>query len=94
MADSQMVQNSACRAILHINGEFHNYDSHNEYYCLEFFVPVMPVTGHVTRFATNKNMKVPLKRTNTGKKAFQFRGPDSWNQLDVSIKSIDLNLFI
>ena len=112
----QMVQNSACRAILCVNREFHNFDAHtelgilplhlrsemfiltechksvytNDLYCLsEFFVPVLHITGHVTRHAVAKNMKVPFKCANMGKKSFSFRGPYTWNQLSTAVKEID-----
>ena len=112
----QRVQNSACKAILRVNREFHNYDAHVQLellplhyrsemfllsechksmytvdpYCLgEFFVPVLPVTGRRTRFAVGQNVKIPIKKTNMGKKAICYRGPVTWNSLEASAKLVE-----
>ena len=67
----------------------------SESYCLqEFFVPILPVTGHVTRYAVNHNVQVPHKRTKVGKNAFCYWGLLTWNRLDTSVKAAeDFNEF-
>ena len=47
----------------------------------DFFVPVVPVLGRVTRGQHRNNMKVELTRSELGRKAIRFRGPNTWNNL-------------
>ena len=53
------------------------------------FVPILPVTGRITQFASNNTLKVTHKRTDARMKSFRFQGPNGWNQLNSSTKVIE-----
>ena len=47
-----------------------------------------------TRNSDTLSMVVPFLRTTTGRKAFSYRGPYSWNSLNRSIRLIEsINVF-
>ena len=55
----------------------------------KYFVPVIEVTGRRARGAIGKSMTVSRLRSDTGRKAFSFRGPNSWNNLPLNLRCID-----
>ena len=38
------------------------------------------------KFATEKDLKLPLKKTNNGQQGYSFRGAKSWNGLSAGAK--------
>ncbi len=56
----------------------------------KFFTPVIAVTGHRTRGAVGKSMVVVNLRSDTGRKAFSYHGPNSWNALPLQLRSIEI----
>ena len=56
----------------------------------QFFVPVVPVGNRMTRGAHINNMKVPMCRSDLGRKAIRYRGPTAWNRLPNVAKGIDM----
>ncbi len=55
----------------------------------EFFVPVVPVTGRITRGQHKHNVKVGMCRSELGRKAIRFRCPYTWNNLPVVAKGLE-----
>ena len=52
-------------------------------------MPIVPVVGRATRGQHKNNMKVELTRSELGRKAIRFRGPNTCNNLPNSAKSLE-----
>ncbi len=58
--------------------------------CLsKYFVPARIVGGRRTRAVSSNNMIVPRLKTEKGKHAIAYRGPNHWNHMDNSLKAIE-----
>ena len=78
----------------HLSVECHK-NVNNEFAALHsFFVPQSTIAVRSTRGTEANQMSIPKLVTQTGRKAFSFRGPDHWNRLNASLRKIDkLNPF-
>ncbi len=66
-------------------------------YLSNVFVPVSELHCHRTRNSTVGNMVLPPPRTESGRRTFNFRGAQAWNNLPHNLKSLqptDLNQFL
>ena len=68
---------------------------HNEFAALKtFFIPITAVSVRNMRGTEANKMSVPNIVTQTGRKAFSYRGPQHWNKLEVRITKLEtLNPF-
>ena len=77
------------RREFHMSVECHK-NIYNEHAALKgFFIPLSEVAIRTTRMTEANNMSIPNIVTQTGRKAFSFRGPNHWNKLDDSLKKVD-----
>ncbi len=58
-----------------------------QYSLQDFFVPIVRVTGPRTRAMNNVTYVVPRCKSDSGRKAFSFRGPRVWNTVPVELKN-------
>ena len=78
----------------HLSVECHK-NIHNEFAALKmFFTPIAATNVRSTRGTEANKMCVPNLVTQTGRKAFSYRGPNHWNKLDSKLtKLMTLNPF-
>ncbi len=77
------------RRNLHMSVECHR-NINNEYASLRnFFTPMSNIATRTTRMTEANNMYIPNTVTQTGRKAFSFRGPNHWNKLNDCHKKIE-----
>ena len=73
----------------HMSVECHK-NVHNQFAALHsFFTPLSTIAVRTMRGTEAKQMSIPKKVTQTGRKAFSYRGPDHWNKLDVCLRNLD-----
>ncbi len=55
----------------------------------KYFKPARIVGGRRNRSVRNKDMIVPNLKSDKGRCAFAYRGPNHWNKLDPALKTIE-----
>ena len=69
------------RCLIHLALECFNNVNNKESGLNAFFVPIADTHVRTTRQSQGKMMNVPNIRTNTGRKAISYRGPNTWNNI-------------
>ena len=75
------------RRHIRLAGECYKATNLQPYSLQEFFVPIVRVTGPRTRAQGNTTHIVPRCQTDTGRKAFSYRGPRVWKEIPTEFKN-------
>ena len=77
------------RRTIHLAMEYFNCINNKESGLHKLFTLLSEIKIRTTRQTEAKLMSVPDIHTNTGHKAFSYRGPNSWNRIETSIRLIE-----